>query len=391
MEFPEPLAELSVQDVARLHSLAQNEEAFSALLHSIPAMVWLGDEHGRITYFSDQFYKFTGTRREDDDGFLYMKVIHPDDLAKRPIAMEAIKARKDFEIEVRHRAQDGSYRWFIVRGKPFVGSDGNLSYVGTNMDIDDRKRAEEALKQSEEEFRRLAELIPQFVAVSDGQDGRTLYANQRFYDYIGKSRCEETGYLWMEVTHPDDLKAILPQVGGPPQALWEMEVRYRAADGTYRWHLVRSVAGDAQGSKVFTTATDIDDKKNAEEEVRESEARLRTLAEAIPQIVWCLDEHGTLVFVNQRYFEFTGLSLEQGLEGGWKLLIHPDDLPSYIAELEHSLETGETFEQKFRVRRAVGIPPAKSKEFRLHLGRAVALRGASGNIIQWFGTWTDIE
>ena len=87
-----------------------------------------------------------------------------------------------------------------------------------------------------------------------------------------------------------------------------MEVRYRAASGIYKWHLVRAVvSGD--GSKVFVTATDIDEQKRAEEEVRESEAQLRTLAEAIPQIVWTSDAQGEVRFINQRYFEYTCLSV----------------------------------------------------------------------------------
>jgi PAS domain S-box-containing protein len=370
------------------YGLAENEEALISLVDALPAMVWLGDDEGRIRYFSEQFYSFTGLRREDDDGYLYLTVIHPDDRHKQTLAMEAVKARRRIELEIRHRAADGSYRWYLVRAVPLTRASGDVTYIGTNMDIDDRKCAEEAVKESEEEFRTLAELIPQLVSVADARDGRTLYANQQYYDYIGKRRADEDGYLWKQVMHPDDLKVILPQLGQPLDGLWRMEVRYRAANGAYKWHLVRSVV---QGTKVFVSATDIDEQKCADEEVRESEARLRTLAEAIPQIVWSADARGNIVFINQRYFEYTGLSVEQSVEGGWQLLIHPDDRQSYLDELRRSLATGETFECTFRLTRAVGVRTKKANEFRRHLCRAVALRGSSGNIIQWFGTWTDIE
>jgi PAS domain-containing protein len=115
------------------------------------------------------------------------------------------------------------------------------------------------------------------------------------------------------------------------------------------------------------------------------------LAEAIPQIVWTADRDGRLTFINQRYYEYTGLSAEQSVEGGWRLLIHPDDLKSYFDNWKHSLKSGDTFETTFRLKRVLGIRAPKANEFRKHLCRAVAVRSASGKIIQWFGTWTDVD
>jgi len=268
-----------------------------------------------------------------------------------------------------------------------------VTYIGTNMDIDDRKRAEEALKESEEELRTLAELIPLLVSIAD-LEGRTLYGNQRLYDYIGRRREEENGFLWKEVIHPEDLAAILPQIGQPSAIpsteLWQMEIRYRSASGEYKWHLVRAAASP-EGKKVFVTATDINDQKCVEEEVRKSEAQLRTLAEAIPQMVWTCDGEGKIVFINQRYLEYTGLSEEQAADGGLQLLIHPDDLPSYLDRWNHSLATGETFECAFRLKRVIGMRATKPDGYRRLLSRAVALRDSGGKVLKWFGTSTDIE
>ncbi len=196
------------------YGLGSVDEALVAIIDALPAMVWLGDDEGRVHYFNEQFYSFTGLRRADDDGFLYRKVLHPDDEHKINQAMGAIKDRRKLELEVRHRAADGTYRWFLVRGVPLSIGNGKVTYIGTNMDIDDRKRAEEALKESEEELRTLAELIPQLVSMAD-LEGRTLYGNQRLYDYIGRSREDEDGFLWKEVIHPEDLMTILPQIGQP--------------------------------------------------------------------------------------------------------------------------------------------------------------------------------
>ncbi len=391
MDFANPNVKNCRNDLIGRYGLADSDEALQVFIDALPAMVWLGDDQGRVLYFSEQFYSFTGLRREDnDDGLLFLKIIHPDDQHKHLLAIEAIETRRPFELEVRHRAADGNYRWYLVRAEPLTIGEGRVTYIGTNMDIDDRKRAEEALKESEEELRTLAELIPQLVSIAD-LDGRTLYGNQRLYDYIGRRREDENGFLWKEVIHPDDLKVILPQIGQPSSAdFWQMEMRYRSASGEYKWHLVRAVASP-DGKKVFVTATDIDEQKCAEEEVRESEAQLRTLAEAIPQIVWTCDAQGEILFMNQRFLEYTGLSKEQTADGGWQLLIHPDDLQSYLDGWNHSLATGETFECTFRLKRAVGMRSTKANGYRRHLSRAVALRDSAGKIIKWFGTSTDIE
>jgi PAS domain S-box-containing protein len=375
---------------AELQSLAPTAETLRALVDAMPAMIWLGDNAGKVLYFNEQFYSFTGVRREDDDGFSYVKVVHPDDLYKTEDAMIAVEARLNFEFEMRHRGADGIYRWFLVRGVPLTLADGTTVYIGTNTDIDDRKRAEEELKDSEKEFRQLAELIPQLVSVSD-QEGRTFYSNQQYYDYIGVKREEDDGYLWKKFFHPDDLVKLPPDGSVPPGAVWQMEIRIRAANGSYRWHLLRAVKVDGRDIRIFATATDIDEQKHLDDEIRESEAHLKVLAEAIPQIVWTADRDGRLTFINQRYYEYTGLSAEQSVEGGWRLLIHPDDLKSYFDNWKHSLESGDTFESTFRLKRVLGIRAQKANEFRKHLCRAVAVRSASGKIIQWFGTWTDVD
>ncbi len=169
-----------------------------------------------------------------------------------------------------------------------------------------------------------------------------------------------------------------------------MEVRYKSASGEYKWHLVRAAAS-ADGKRVFITATDIDEQKAVEEEVRNSEAQLKTLAEAIPQMVWTCDDQGKILFFNQRYLEYTGLSEKQAADGGLHLLIHPDDLQSYLDGWNHSLATGETFECTFRLKRVVGVRATRPSGYRRLLSRAVALRDSTGKIDRWFGTSTDIE
>ncbi len=115
------------------------------------------------------------------------------------------------------------------------------------------------------------------------------------------------------------------------------------------------------------------------------DAHYRTLAEAIPQIVWTANPDGWLDFYNQRWFDYTGLTLEQTQGWGWEPVLHPDDLQNCILLWTHAYSTGEPYETEYRFKRAA------DGEYRWHLGRALPVRDADGAIVKWFGTCTDIH
>jgi len=264
------------------------------------------------------------------------------------------------------------------------------------LNLSDRKRIERALKESEAHFRLMAEAMPQIVWIVE-PEGVPVYLNDRFYEVTGCSRDVTGAEMWVEVVHPDDfeyasgewLKCV--EAGVPV----EMECRYRVADGSYRWQLIRGLPLRDDSGAIFRwlgTSTDIDDQKRAQEVLKESELYFRTLADAIPQIVWTADALGHIDFFNHRWFEYTGLTLEQSLEDGWQLLIHPEDRPKYLSEWKKALASGDSYEMEFRLQRVLGLGKKKhSQTYRWHLCRAIALRSSHGNIIKWFATWTEID
>lgn len=117
----------------------------------------------------------------------------------------------------------------------------------------------------------------------------------------------------------------------------------------------------------------------------ESEQRFRMLAEAIPQIVWTADAEGGVDYVNQRWFEYTGTTLENAKGLTWMSMIHPDDREACAERWQASKTTGEVFDLQFRIK------GAGDGEYRWFLGRAVPLYDGSGRITKWFGTSTDIH
>jgi PAS domain S-box-containing protein len=120
------------------------------------------------------------------------------------------------------------------------------------------------------------------------------------------------------------------------------------------------------------------------EERRVREERYRQLADAMPQIVWTSDQHGRVAYYNRRWFDYTGDATSDLSELGWTRAVHPDDLPGVIARREQTLVSGDVFEAEFRL-------CASDASYRWHLGRAVPIRGAEGEIDFWVGTATDIH
>ena len=129
---------------------------------------------------------------------------------------------------------------------------------------------------------------------------------------------------------------------------------------------------------------EIAERQRAEDALRRSEDRLRSVIDTIPALVWSKMPDGSADFFNQRFREYTGLSVEEGLGEGWLKAFHPEDRASSVDEWRSAFATGKPFEFEARLRRADG-------EYRWFLLRGVPLRDELGNIIKWYGTTTDIE
>jgi PAS domain S-box-containing protein len=350
-------------------------------------------DDGRFMEANDRFTDMIGYSHEEiqSQSVRWDEITPPEYAARDKRAVDQLKATgkaDPFEKEYIHKS---GRRVPVLLAISSVGSD-CLAFI---MDLTLQKQAEEALKTSEAQFRQLSNMVPQLIWIADAQRKAT-YANDRFYEYTGLTREQHDGTRWKKIIHPDDhdrftddwrRSAIFPNA-------YEIEVRYRRKDGVYRWHIARALPVTNAKNEVlmwFGTSTDIDDQKHAEEDLKESEMRFRTLADAIPQIVWTAEPDGTIDFFNHRWFEYTGLTAEQSLDGGWSLLIHPDDRAKYMTEWQRALAEGDTYETEFRLKRAVGVGSARDNPFRWHLGRAVALHGEDGTVQKWFATWTEIE
>ncbi|WP_242728668.1 hybrid sensor histidine kinase/response regulator [Microcoleus vaginatus] len=258
------------------------------------------------------------------------------------------------------------------------------------QDKTERRQIEEALRQSENLYRTLADGVPELMWINTA-DGRLEFCNQHWKSYTGMMPELPRAAPVLQLFHPEDVPAV---VGTRTKAIeageaYEFECRVRSFDGTYRWHLARLVPVKDRGGQVVQWAgigIDIDDRKRAEESLAESDRRFRFLAESLPHLIWNVDSAGGIRFTNQqKWSEYLGMSYQEASQNNWESLVPPSDLAESWARWEKCLITGEVYQLELRLRRA-----ADQME-RWHLSRAVPIRDAGGQVVEWIGTNTDIH
>ena len=240
---------------------------------------------------------------------------------------------------------------------------------------------------SEKSLQAMIDAIPT-MAWCSLPDGSVEFLNKRWHDYTGLSSEQAANWGWKVTVHPDDLERLtrtwLSILASREPG--EVEARVRRFDGAYRWFLIRAVpVQDEQGNvtRWYGTNADIEDLKRAEEKLRQA-GDLRLVIDTIPTMAWSALPDGSVDFLNRRWLDYAGLSAEHALNLGWKIAIHPEDLPKVMEVFERAVESGEPFELDGRFRRFDG-------EFRWFLFRGSPLRDQSGEVVKWYGTNTDLE
>ena len=263
--------------------LRESERNFRVLANSIPQLVWMADASGWIFWYSDRWYEYTGTTLEQMQGWGWQAVHHPDHVQRVVERIRhAFESGEPWEDTFPLRSRTGEFRWFLSRAEPIRDSAGNvLRWFGTNTDVTDQRRSEEALRESEARYRLLADLIPQHIWTADPK-GYHTYFSRRWYDFAGIDQAGSEGEGWLQALHPDDRERTLARwrhslATGEP---YRIEYRFRGVDGRYRWFLGQALPLRDEAGRIvewFGTATDISEQKHSE---RERERLLEQAQEA---------------------------------------------------------------------------------------------------------------
>ena len=217
----------------------------------------------------------------------YLQRLHASDVAAMKTAVElAISRGQSYELDQQILHPDGTTRSVLAKGRPvFNGAGWVVKVLGTVLDITERKRAEEALRESQQQYQTLAEAAPVGIFHTD-PEGNCLYVNQRWCEISGFTRSQALGEGWIEALHPDDRLRVFQQwyQAAKEKRPFRTECRYQLSDGTVTWTISQAVAQLGEDSKVkghIGIVTDISDRQQAEDALRASSAREREKAQKL--------------------------------------------------------------------------------------------------------------
>jgi formate hydrogenlyase transcriptional activator len=407
-----------------------------AIIDNIPVLAWSNRPDGSIEFINRRWHEYVGQPAQKLHG--WKTAIHPDDL---PRLMEKWGALRNFdkpsECEVRLRRFDGVFLWFLLRIEPVSDEAGEvMRWYGTATDIDNRKRTEslggsekrllgmiangvglsEVLNDLCAEIDEHAAGATSFVCLMD-KDGKKLwpcagprvpaaYTRAVTPFPIGPNRgsCGTAAFTKRRVIiqdvssdpkWPADLRELALTHG--VYAAWSEPLISKDGDvlGTFCVSYGEPRTPDSRDLELIEAAGNVariaierqrsqEALRNALDEIRNSEVKLRTIIDTIPVIAWCARPDGSEEFWNQRWHDYTELSYEDARDGGWQKVIHSEDLDQLDKTWRADLASGQAGRIEGRLRRFDG-------EYRWFLFQYQPLRDETGKIVRFYGTNTDIE
>ncbi|MGO8732848.1 MAG: PAS domain S-box protein [Terriglobia bacterium] len=336
--------------------LRMREERYGAFMMATTQVVWTTNAGGEVVVDMPRWREHTGQSIEAIKGWGWIEAVHPDDReGTAQVWKKAVEVKGPYENEFRVRKYDGSYRLFFARGIPVLDADGSIrEWVGTCTDITERKRAdaelkkhrahlaelveerttklkkanealeaeiterecaEESLRNSEEQFRQLAENLREVFFIGEPEPARLTYLSPAYEEIWGRPRQEayERPDAWIDAIHPDDREqAVNLFIGSFRGEPCSGEYRVVRPDGSVRHIKARAFpVRDAGGKfcRLVGIAEDVTDAKQAEEKLRLQSAALEAAALGIV----ITNPEGTILWVNPGFTALTGYTAEEAL------------------------------------------------------------------------------
>jgi PAS domain S-box-containing protein len=380
-----------LRDVTERKQAEQVRERLAAVVDSSDDAIISSTPDGTIGAWNRGAEKVFGYSAAEIVGKPLLVLLPPERFNEAADVLAGIRSGESFEhFETVRVRKDGTNIDVSVTISPM--RDGNGAVIGASAvarDITGRKRAEQALRDSEENLRLALDGARlgtwQWKLETDELEGSPLS-----FALFGLPADTKFNFARFGASlHPEDRAHVGEAMRRCLAGEAEYDVEYRTIwpDGTERWIAARGrVYQNAGGKNVDVRGIlfDITDRRAAQEALRESEERLLAMANGIPQLAFIAEADGSIYWYNQRWYEFTGTTLEQMQGWGWQSVHHPDFLPKVLAEWTAAIAEGKPFEMEFPLRGADG-------NFRAFLTRVMALKDSAGRVVRWFGTNTDIE
>ncbi|WLI89084.1 PAS domain-containing protein [Massilia sp. R2A-15] len=364
------------------------------LSSKFPMFVAWGPE--LVFLYNDAYGEILGAKHPAAAGGRFEEIWHEIWSDIYPIVADAMAGKASFfenlPLTIRRHGQFEE-AWFTFSYSPVLDQTGSVGGMfcavaeTTDQVLGERHRAEENRR-----LRHLFQKAPGIIASLVGPEHTFELANDAYLALLGK-----TDVIGMTVRQAipelegQGFYELLDKVYSSGEAFLGREVPVmlqRSRDDELEERFVNFIyqpTFDHRGkvTGIFVEGSDVTEAVRAQNAVRESEQRLRQLANTIPQLAWMAESDGIVHWYNDRWLEFAGTSHEEMMERGWMSIVHPDDVEALTSQWRHSAETGALYEATGRLRSVSGA-------YHTFFIRAAALRDEAGAIVRWFGTNTDV-
>jgi len=370
----------------------QSEQRYASLAAAIPVGVYRSDTQGYINYVNPRWCELSGFSAEQAIGNGWQNVVYSEDRDRIANAwQEATDNQSIFCTEYRYQRPDGSICWVYGQAVTERSTNGDvIGYIGTVIDITDRKCAEKSLRENEARLR---------LALQTTRSGIWDWDFASNYASVSEEYCSILGLdlagqnisyqQWLDSIHPEDQLSVVEAISQAIDRHQDYEIEYRILHPEgIRWLASRGqVFYNATGNaiRMLGNIQDITDRKQAQINLQSSEEQLRLTLEFahIGSWAWYLGENR--VVWNNQLFELFGLDSQttEATHQAWRDSIHPDDLEELEAAVEQALASHTDYEAEYRV-----VHPDGSIHWIFGKGRGVYDR--SGAAVKMLGVVIDI-
>src|SRR6266481_4584589 len=389
--------ELEIKVAERTSELRRSERELRDVIDTIPAMVWSTLPDGTNTYVNKRFVEYTGSSGEQTAGSGWQALIHPDDLERHAGRwIEAVATGKPHESEVRSRRSDGQYRWQLDRGVPLRDEDGTIvKWYGVTTDIEDRKRAEEALQLVSSDLQDSKAKLEEAQRIAhvgywewDLTSNRVIWSDETYRIYgLRPQEYPIDIAVVRKMIHPEDLEFVFRVAEEAVRGGLCTDVEHRIIRPSGELRTVHSqgdLKKDASGQpyQMFGTVQDITDRKRAEEALQQSQFYLAEGQRLAHMGSWAFNPSGFFEYWSQELFKIYGLDPQKGaptLED-YLATVHPQDRDFMANTIKrmHAERSGCDVKKRIvrpdgelRYIRCVGIPVVEGEVLKGFLGTAI--------------------
>ena len=370
-----------------------DEQDIRLVVDTIPTLAWSAGPDGSADFFNQRWLDYTGLSAKQALGWGWQVAIHPDDLPRMGETFrEALNSVKPFEVEGRFRRFDGEFRWFLFRGSPLRDRSGKVAkWYGTNTDLEERKRAEDALRKSEERWRSVFENSAIGVTLTD-LNGRFLATNHVYQTIVGYTEEELRAINFMDLTHEDYRQAnwaLITELVEGKRRQFQIEKKYRRKDGSLIWVSINAslVPGTERVPQfIMALSEDITERKRGEQALRRSEAYLAEAHRLAKTGSWAYDPAAEkCIYWSDEMLRIFGFDPQRNLPNREEFvrLIHPEDRDRFNERIEKSRREKSDFVQDYRIVLTDGTVK------HIH-GIGHPVLDETGNIIEYVGTDVDV-